>query len=152
MPSSPPVISIPEANEEDLANTPNGNSKDDMVVQNALALEAQLEERPLAKKQAKLMEEEDKEVEIARAKEKDTVVEGGAVVDQVVVETPPDGGGTTEAVAVSNGTVVPEDSQALAEKHHGHHHKRALLHNDDTELTRVGNVSDKHIILYCMSS
>lgn len=81
--------------------------KTEMITQNTLALEAQLEERPLAKKQELL--EEDKEEE----------------------ETPLD------ASVESNSNGVPSDAPDQGKSKH---HRKALLKNDDTELTRIGQV------------
>ena len=118
-----------------------------MIVRNALALEAQVEERPLAKKQEELAEEEDKEAEMAMAAKAKEKGEGDNVSEEGNEAGPPDGGGGESAEGAttevkSNGAAATGDhtQSDIAGKHHGHHHKKALLHNDDTELTRVGKV------------
>jgi RNA polymerase II subunit A-like phosphatase len=142
------VIAIPEADEKDLAvDDAEGQLEDDMLAQNALALEAQLEERPLAKKQEKLTEEEDKEAEADKAKANGESVASVGEEGEGEEGRPPDEGGGNEVgegndEAQSNGSSTPEGSNAAVGKHQGHHHKKALLHNDDTELTRVGKVRD----------
>lgn len=145
---------IPEAGGEDQLTTANGKLKDEMIVQNALALEAQVEERPLAKKQEKLAEEEDKEAEAEEAKAnvvEEDVEETSAMALKGSGDNPQNegaGGGGVGGVGVtaatgptSNGSTRADSSHAdTAAKHHGHHHKKALLHNDDSELNRVGRV------------
>ncbi len=87
--------------------------KDEMLSQNTLALEAQVEERPLAKKQEELQE---------TAKEE--------AAEKAEHEA-------SESVSAENGTAFPPPEQ------HEKREKpvqKALLKNDDNELNRVQQV------------
>lgn len=84
---------------------------DSLVLQNNAALDAQLEERPLAKAERKLQEHEKEEAE----------------------QSP------TEADTSPSPT--PEsDKENKDHQKDDHHHRKALLKNDDAELQRVGKV------------
>ena len=93
-----------------------------MLTRNSIALEAQLEERPLAKKQEELEEQEQKE-------------EAQDQSDAGVGE--PDGNGTESAEI--NSDTAP---QPLPHKHIA----KALLRNDDYELLRVKAVRCSHCV------
>ena len=82
-----------------------------MIARNSLALEAQVEERPLAKLQEELQEAAD---------------------DQLESESP-----ASSASSQSENTLKPPETPG--EKHH--HHRKALLKNDDVELQRIKRVS-----------
>jgi RNA polymerase II subunit A-like phosphatase len=84
----------------------------EMIARNSLALEAQVEERPLAKLQEELQEAAD---------------------DQFESESP-----ASSPSSQSENTSKP--SETPGEKHH-HHHRKALLKNDDVELRRIKRVS-----------
>jgi RNA polymerase II subunit A-like phosphatase len=83
----------------------------EMIARNSLALEAQVEERPLAKLQEELQE---------------------AANDQLESESP-----ASSTSSQSENTSKP--SETPGEKHH--HHRKALLKNDDVELRRIKQVS-----------
>ena len=84
-----------------------------MLTRNSIALEAQVEERPLAKKQEELEEQEQKEEAQSQS--------GGDASES-------DGGGTESAEVKADVTPQP-----LPHKHTA----KALLRNDDCELSRV---------------
>jgi RNA polymerase II subunit A-like phosphatase len=79
----------------------------EMIARNSLALEAQVEERPLAKLQEELQE---------------------AANGQLASETP------ASYSALGESENASKTSEATGEKHH---HRKALLKNNDTELQRV---------------
>ena len=87
--------------------------KDEMLSQNTLALEAQVEERPLAKKQEELQE---------TAKE-----EAAEKAEHEASESPPGENGTAP---------IPPEQHEKKEKPV----QKALLKNDDNELDRVQQV------------
>ena len=89
-----------------------------MIARNADALEAQLEERPLAKQQEKLQEAED--ATESEEAEKSSSSNGGS-----------ENGDTPESQVASRST-TPK---------HERHARKALLKNDDIELARVKDVS-----------
>ncbi|KAI0049263.1 hypothetical protein FA95DRAFT_1489590 [Auriscalpium vulgare] len=86
--------------------------KKDMLTRNSLALEAQVEERPLAKLQEELQEVSDKEEDAEKAVDSTSAEEPSA--------TPPD-------------SKPPESPK---------HHRKPLLKNDDVELERVKKILD----------
>lgn len=85
---------------------------DSLVLQNNAALDAQLEERPLAKAEKELQEHEKDEAE----------------------QSP------TEADASPSPTPESDKENKDHHKDDHHHHRKALLKNDDAELQRVGKV------------
>ncbi len=91
--------------------------KNEILTRNTEALEAQVEERPLAKKQEELQETETAEEDAAAA---------AAAVQP-----------STEAGTATNGGDVPP---AAEHKPKEKHVRKALLKNDDAELTRVKQV------------
>lgn len=95
-------------------------AKSEILAANAVALDAQLEERPLAKMQEKVQEEEDAKEDAAEAESRASSVNGDA-----------------EPTANGNGVEVPRTPTPTREKHH----RKALLKNTDTELVRVQRVS-----------
>ena len=101
--SSPTLI---ESDDEEL-------EKRTMLTRNSIALEAQVEERPLAKKQEELEEQEQKEEAQSQS--------GGDASES-------DSGGTESAEVKADATPQP-----LPHKHTA----KALLRNDDCELLRV---------------
>jgi RNA polymerase II subunit A C-terminal domain phosphatase len=116
-PTSPPEVpsgvaiqeapqTLEESDDEEL-------EKRTMLTRNSIALEAQVEERPLAKKQEELDEQEQKEED----------------QDQICDAIKPDGKGS-EVVEVKT------DTQSTPHKHP----VKALLRNDDYELLRVKSV------------
>lgn len=117
VPSSAPPTS--GGSEEDSADAPDDeleenvgkSAKSEMITQNALALEAQVEERPLAKKQEQL--ESDEEAEGQRS------------------QTPSESNGSPS----ENGNAPEQGEQAKVKPH-----RKALLKNDDDELLRIGEV------------
>lgn len=92
-----------------------------MLTRNSIALEAQVEERPLAKKQEELDEQEQKE----------------EVQNQSCDVTEPDGKGSETAEVKTD--VVP---QSIPHKHP----VKPLLRNDDYELLRVKSV--RRVLFY----
>ncbi|KAL5495046.1 FCP1 [Sanghuangporus weigelae] len=122
IPSSPPP-SLPvdddELGSDEVSDEPTDDkpevSKSDMIARNALALEAQVEERPLAKKQEQLESDDD---DTEKSNE--------------IANTNPRNDGQ------SNGTPPVQADQMKAK-----HHRKALLKNDDDELLRVGRVLDE---------
>ncbi|KAL5535724.1 FCP1 [Sanghuangporus sanghuang] len=122
IPSSP-TPSLPvdddEPGSDEVSDEPTDDrpsvSKSDMIARNALALEAQVEERPLAKKQEEL-ESDDDDTEKS---------------NEVANTCPPNDG-------QSNGTSPVQADQMKAK-----HHRKALLKNDDDELLRVGRLLDE---------
>lgn len=113
MAAKPADTSPPEEIEADKAEAEAETNA--MLRQNTMALELQLEERPLAKRQ-----------ELLQASEEPT--SAGPSLEQV--EIPPE---DTKLPS------PPEDSQ----KHEEHKHERkALLKNDDHELVRVSKVRE----------
>ncbi|OBZ79019.1 RNA polymerase II subunit A C-terminal domain phosphatase [Grifola frondosa] len=86
--------------------------QDDILTRNTMALEAQFEERPLAKKQEELEETEEAE----EAKEAEGVKSDEAPKD---------------ANAMAESTERPKTE---------HHHRKPLLKNDDIELARVKKI------------
>lgn len=97
--------------------------KTEILARNADALDAQLEERPLAKKQEQLQEEED-ESEKSVADTNGTNEHG----EEAKAGQGAEGEGATTEPAKST-TPKPEK-----------HVRKALLKNDDTELVRVQKV------------
>lgn len=102
-----------------------------LVVENTHVLEAQVEERPLAKKQEEIDDKDE-----GNPGETDEI---SSTNEQTANESKEEGS--------SNSTHSPDESQ---EKHH--HHRKALLKNDDSELTRVQMVSlsftgESHLLL-----
>ncbi|THG99880.1 hypothetical protein EW026_g2562 [Hermanssonia centrifuga] len=95
----------PSAEEEELAVL----RKSEILARNAVALDAQVEQRPLAKMQEELQEEED-------AQEADSQEEAGGNGDKP-----------------SDDTDIPRSTTPKSEKHV----RKALLKNDDVELNRV---------------
>lgn len=91
--------------------------KNDILTRNTEALEAQVEERPLAKKQEELQETETAEEHAAAA----------AAAAQPATETVP---------ASNGGVALPAAEHKPKERHV----RKALLKNDDAELTRVKQV------------
>jgi len=91
-----------------------------MLTENNAALDAQLEQRPLAKKQEELTEHEVKEAETAIPTAAPATTEN------------------SEATETSRKSVSPKPEKV---------HKKALLKNDDYELDRIGKVcfEDDHI-------
>ena len=86
-----------------------------LVLQNNAALDAQLEERPLAKAEKELQEHEEEEE-----------------AEQTL--TPADN-------TTASPSPTPEsDKENKDHKDDHHHHRKALLKNDDVELDRVGKV------------
>lgn len=117
VPSSPPP-SLPVDDQQDSEEGPDelsdekpSVSKSEMIARNALALEAQLEERPLAKKQEELESDDDEAEKPNDLANSDPRVDGQ-----------------------SNGTSAQADHTKVK------HHRRALLKNDDDELKRIGRV------------
>ncbi len=98
----------PSAEEEELAVL----RKSEILARNAVALDAQVEQRPLAKMQEELQEEED-------AQEADSQEEAGGNGDKP-----------------SDDTDIPRSTTPKSEKHV----RKALLKNDDVELNRVQRV------------
>lgn len=86
----------------------------EMIARNSLALEAQVEERPLAKLQEELQE---------------------AANDQLESESP-----ASSTSSQSENTSKPSETPGEMHHHH-HHHRKALLKNDDVELRRIKRVS-----------
>lgn len=111
--TSPDLDSTAQAELDDLAKT-------EMIARNADALEAQLEERPLAKQQEKLQEAED--ASDSEEPEKTPSANGGSENGEVSQSPSQDTSHST--------TPKPEK-----------HVRKALLKNDDRELVRVQNVS-----------
>lgn len=103
-PSSPVSVSA----EDELAAE---IEKDEMISRNTLALEAQVEERPLAKMQEELQEREDSKSETGEDQQQP-----------------------------SSEDVTAENGLAPAPAEHEKHVRKALLKNDDTELVRVQRV------------
>lgn len=95
--------------------------KTEILARNADALDAQLEERPLAKMQEELQEAEDKEATEAEASTSES-------------PSPTLNG---DASSSTNGTEATRTPTPNREKHH----RKALLKNTDTELIRVQRVS-----------
>ncbi|THH02377.1 hypothetical protein EW145_g6760 [Phellinidium pouzarii] len=116
--SSPPTVSLSSLSEEETDETTvhptDGQQsvvKTNMITQNTLALEAQVEERPLARKQEQLESDDgvgNADDSALSPELTDNTSQNGAVVDQ---------------------------SEHLKVKHH----RKALLKNDDDELTRLLN-------------
>ncbi|KAH9913331.1 uncharacterized protein BXZ73DRAFT_92977 [Epithele typhae] len=92
--------------------------KDEMISRNTLALEAQVEERPLAKKQEELQEEEEKQ---ERQETPPADAENG---DKPADPEPSQNGSTTP-------TPEPKKEKPV---------RKALLKNDDIELARVQRI------------
>ena len=115
-PSSAPSNSEDGSNEVD-AEGSNGRPsavKKEMITQNTIALDAQMKERPLAKKQEQLESDDE-----------------GLGDENNEVSTEPKNDET------QNGTgTQPSPSEPVKAKHH----RKALLKNDDDELQRVGKV------------
>ncbi|GJJ09456.1 hypothetical protein Clacol_003679 [Clathrus columnatus] len=109
-PATTPLTCTPVSSENDVEPTAK-EAAAVLATQNKITNEriaAQVEERPLAKKQV-LLEEEDSGKEDSNA----TAING----------------------------MKKEENDTKNEKHnHHHHHRKALLKNDDTELTRVGDL------------
>lgn len=95
-------------------------AKSEILAANAVVLDAQLEERPLAKMQEKVQEEEDAKEDAAEAESRASSVNGDA-----------------EPATNGNGVEVTRTPTPTREKHH----RKALLKNTDTELVRVQRVS-----------
>ncbi|EIN13841.1 hypothetical protein PUNSTDRAFT_95201 [Punctularia strigosozonata HHB-11173 SS5] len=89
-------------------------TKDEMLTQNTLALEAQVEERPLAKKQEELQSDE--------------TIESGVPLSTINFATADEGQPQGQSSAKEDG-----DVRVKKEKHV----RKALLRNDDVELQRV---------------
>lgn len=104
---------VPPVDEDTLTDV----QKNEILTRNTEALEAQVEERPLAKAQEELQETETAEEDAAAA----------AAAAQPAAE----------AVAATNGGVAPP---AAEHKPKERHVRKALLKNDDAELTRVKQV------------
>ncbi|KAH8119974.1 hypothetical protein DFH11DRAFT_1500359 [Phellopilus nigrolimitatus] len=116
--SSPPVSSPSETESAEIAldptDAPQSAGKKDMITQNTLALEAQVEERPLAKMQEQL--ESDDEADNS----------GNNTSPE------PKNDGLQNEVAIVQGDLAKAK-----------HHRKALLKNDDAELVRVGQLLDE---------
>ncbi|KAL1951122.1 hypothetical protein VTO73DRAFT_271 [Trametes versicolor] len=104
---------VPPVDEDTLTDV----QKNEILTRNTEALEAQVEERPLAKAQEELQETETAEEDAAAA----------AAAAQPAAE----------AVAATNGGVAPP---AAEHKPKERHVRKALLKNDDAELTRVKQI------------
>ncbi|GJE86193.1 RNA polymerase II subunit A C-terminal domain phosphatase [Phanerochaete sordida] len=122
-PSDTAVTSIPnDVTEEELVEI----EKTAILARNADALDAQMEERPLAKKQEELQEEEDQEEEEAEKKESESP------------EPTTNGDTKGDTPKPANGVEVEKPSTP-----HKHHHRKALLKNSDTELLRVQRILEE---------
>lgn len=116
--SSPPADIDPTDSSEEASKSNQDLAKKDLITQNTLALEAQVEQRPLAKKQEELLE-----------------TNGQAESEQIAVVAP-------QIRGQQNASVEPESTQFVKVKAV----RKALLKNDDTELIRVGKVSLYYLI------
>lgn len=115
-----------DTSEEELAEI----EKTEILARNADVLDAQLEERPLAKMQEELQEAEDAKeaaIEAAAEKESTPVVNGAA-------EAGTNGHG-------DDGENAAEPPARLSTPPKEKHTRKALLKNTDTELTRVQRVN-----------
>ena len=122
-PAPPPTDRTESTSDEAQDDVPSdqpSTAKSEMITRNTLALEAQVEERPLAKKQEQLESDEDDERPSAD------------------VEPGPG------AVAQSNGGPFDQGEHTKPK-----HHRKALLKNDDTELLRVGQVRFQLFVVAC---
>jgi RNA polymerase II subunit A-like phosphatase len=131
-PFTPTPSSVSEMSSEtaihETSPTPVGSDDEElekgtMLTRNSIALEAQVEERPLAKKQEELEEQEQKE-EAQNQSDGDTSKPNGKGVESAEVKT----------------HVAP---QPVPHKHTA----KALLRNDDYELLRVNAVRYFHLCL-----
>jgi RNA polymerase II subunit A-like phosphatase len=109
--SDVPVPSVVNGDESAAAETAEQTV---LVLQNNAALDAQLEERPLAKAEKELQEHEEEDAE--------------------QTPTPADN------ITTSPSPTPESDKENKDHKDDHHHHRKALLKNDDVELDRVGKV------------
>lgn len=109
--SDVPVPSVVNGDETAAAETAEQTV---LVLQNNAALDAQLEERPLAKAEKELQEHEEEDAE--------------------QTPTPADN------ITTSPSPTPESDKENKDHKDDHHHHRKALLKNDDVELDRVGKV------------
>ncbi|KAI0274968.1 hypothetical protein BC834DRAFT_23573 [Gloeopeniophorella convolvens] len=112
------TTSAPTSTQSTTSSTPSDEAlaeeiQNDMLTRNSLALEAQVEERPLAKLQEELQEAAD----------------GQSATEE----------STSESASLPQGS---ESSQKPRETIGEKHHRKALLRNDDTELERVKRLLD----------
>ncbi|GBE77556.1 RNA polymerase II subunit A C-terminal domain phosphatase [Sparassis crispa] len=116
----PPPISesVITSAEEPQADETSDFVKNEILERNTMALEAQFEERPLAKKQEALQEEEEKE-EAAQSAQSAQIAEPQPA--DAATSTPP----------------------AAPAPHHHHKERKPLLKNDDYELIRVRQLLEK---------
>ncbi|EKM61406.1 uncharacterized protein PHACADRAFT_204575 [Phanerochaete carnosa HHB-10118-sp] len=115
------VTPVPsDVTEEELAEI----EKTEILARNADALDAQLEERPLAKMQEELQEAEDEDAD-------------GVDAEALESSSPTVNGDSPKP---TNGAEADRSPTPHREKHH---HRKALLKNTDTELVRVQRILEE---------
>ncbi|KIJ57127.1 hypothetical protein M422DRAFT_198518 [Sphaerobolus stellatus SS14] len=126
-PSSPPEVTEDAQAEADAQ---------ELALQSQQTIErivAEVEERPLAKKQEQLEEDDPEEDGV----EKESVEKDG---DKKEDDKKPEINGEKKEDAEES---KPEEPKPQQPHPHHHHHRKALLKNDDTELVRLANLLEE---------